>query len=205
MCTALVSNKEWEMDVKKGIKVFLLIILALFLAQQVHDYFWQRNREREIEQVIVAMQNSVDELEDFLRKNQDDLEYLVTKCIENDIIIYTTSIQSLRTNDTKEVAVEKELLSKRDRLLANLPSDIVFYHIRPSDIKLNNKNAIFGTLSIKISSPPFTEDPGSYIAGSIGTIELNHTWTVNVATQEYSNYVRTCKVLERTKNEQNKN
>lgn len=197
MCIALVSNKEWEMDMKKGIKVFLLIILALFLAQQVHDYFWQRNREREIEQVIVAMQNSVDELEDFLRKNQDDLEYLVTKCIENDIIIYTTSIQSLRTNDTKEVAVEKELLSKRDRLIANLPSNIEFYHICPSEIKLNNKDAIFGTLSIKVFAPQFTEDPGGYIAGSIGTIKLNHTWTINVATQDYPDYVRARKILER--------
>lgn len=185
------------MDVKKGIKVFLLIILALFLAQQVHDYFWQRNREREIEQVIVAMQNSVDELEDFLRKNQDDLEYLVTKCIENDIIIYTTSIQSLRTNDTKEVAVEKELLSKRDRLIANLPSNIEFYYICPSEIKLNNKDVIFGTLSIKVFAPQFTEDPGGYIAGSIGTIKLNHTWTINVATQDYPDYVRARKILER--------
>ena len=61
MCIASVLNKKWEMDMKKGIKVFLLVILALVLAQRVHDYFWQRNREREIEQVIVAMQNSVDE------------------------------------------------------------------------------------------------------------------------------------------------
>ena len=61
---------------KKGLKVFLLIILALFLVQQVHDYFWQRNREQEIEQIIITMQNSVDELEDFFLENEDDLEFL---------------------------------------------------------------------------------------------------------------------------------
>ena len=188
---------------KKGIKVFLLIILTLFLAQQVHDYFWQRNREREIEQVIVTMQNSVDELKNFFQKNEDDLEYLIKKCIEDDLIIYTTSIQSLRTNDTQEVAVEQEVLSRRDRLITNLPSNIKFYHITPSGIKFNNKDALFGTLHIKIFSPPFTEESGGYIAGSIGTIELNRTWTVNVATLDYPDYVRACKVLKRMK-EQNK-
>lgn len=184
---------------KKGLKIFLLIILALFLVLQVDDYFWQRNREREIEQVIVVMQNSVDELENFIQESQEDLEYLVKKCIEDDIIIYTISIQSLRTSDTKEVAVEQEVLSRRDRLIASLPSNIEYYYITPSGIKLKNKDATFGTLHIKISAPPFTEDSGGYIAGSIGTIELNHTWTVNVATQDYPDYVRARKVLERMK------
>ena len=183
---------------KKGIKVFLLVILALVLAQRVHDYFWQRNREREIEQVIVAMQNSVDELESFFQKNEDDLEFLAEKCVKEKIIIYDASIETAGVNG-KEVAVEQEVLSRRDRLLANLPTNIKFYHIRPSEVKLNNRDAIFGSLSIKISSPPFTEDPGGYIAGSIGTIELNHTWTINVATQDYPDYVRACKVLERMK------
>ncbi len=188
---------------KKGIKVFLLIILTLFLAQQVHDYFWQRNREREIEQVIVTMQNSVDELKNFFQKNEDDLEYLIKKCIEDDLIIYTTSIQSLRTNDSKEVAVDQDVLFRRDRLITNLPSNLKYYYITPSGIKLNNKDALFGTLHIKIFSPPFTEESGGYIAGSIGTIELNRTWTVNVATLDYPDYVRACKVLKRMK-EQNK-
>ena len=198
MCIASVLNKKWEMDMKKGIKVFLLVILALVLAQRVHDYFWQRNREREIEQVIVAMQNSVDELESFFQKNEDDLEFLAEKCVKEKIIIYDTSIETAGVNG-KEVAVEQEVLSRRDRLLANLPTNIEFYHIRPSEVKLNNRDAIFGSLSIKISSPPFTEDPGGYIAGSIGTIELNHTWTINVATHDYPDYVRACKVLERMK------
>lgn len=56
---------------------------------------------------------------------------------------------------------------------------------------------IFGTLSIKVFAPQFTEDPGGYIAGSIGTIKLNHTWTINVATQDYPDYVRARKILER--------
>ena len=198
MCIASVLDKKGEMDMKKGIKVFLLVILALVLAQRVHDYFWQRNREREIEQVIVAMQNSVDELESFFQKNEDDLEFLAEKCVKEKIIIYDTSIETAGVNG-KEVAVEQEVLSRRDRLLANLPTNIKFYHIRPSEVKLNNRDAIFGSLSIKISSPPFTEDPGGYIAGSIGTIELNHTWTINVATQDYPDYVRACKVLERMK------
>lgn len=183
---------------KKGLKIFLLIILALFLALQVDDYFWQRNREREIEQVIVVMQNSVDELENFFRENEDDLEYLMEKCVEEKIVIYSTSVQIAGVNG-KEIDAEQEVLSRRDRVLANLPSNIRFYHFRPSDIRLNNKDAIFGSLSIKICAPPFTEDPGSYIAGSIGTIELNHTWTVNVATQDYPDYVRARKVLERMK------
>ena len=124
---------------KKGIRIFLLVILAFLLFVLVDDYFWQRNREREIEQVIVTMQNSVDELKNFFQKNEDDLEYLIKKCIEDDLIIYTTSIQSLRTNDTQEVAVEQEVLSRRDRLITNLPSNIKFYHITPSGIKFNNK------------------------------------------------------------------
>jgi len=198
LCIALVSYQEWEMDMKKGIKVFLLIILTLFLAQQVHDYFWQRNREREIEQIIITMQNSVDELEDFFLENEDDLEFLAAKCVEENIVIYDNSVEIAGGNG-KEATVEQEVLSRRDNLLANLPSNIQFYHIRPSDIKLNNKEAIFGSLSIKITAPLFTEDPGGYIAGSIGTIELNHTWTINVATQDYPDYVRACKVLERMK------
>ncbi|WP_289227585.1 hypothetical protein [Parabacteroides goldsteinii] len=188
---------------KKGIRIFLLVILAFLLFVLVDDYFWQRNREREIEQVIVTMQNSVDELKNFFQKNEDDLEYLIKKCIEDDLIIYTTSIQSLRTNDTQEVAVEQEVLSRRDRLITNLPSNIKFYHITPSGIKFNNKDALFGTLHIKIFSPPFTEESGGYIAGSIGTIEVNRTWIINVATQDYPDYVRACKVLKRMK-EQNK-
>ena len=184
---------------KKGIRIFLLGILAFLLFVLVDDYFWQRNREREIEQVIVTMQNSVDELKNFFQKNEDDLEYLIKKCIEDDLIIYTTSIQSLRTNDTQEVAVEQEVLSRRDRLITNLPSNIKFYHITPSVIK----DALFGTLHIKIFSPPFTEESGGYIAGSIGTIEVNRTWIINVATQDYPDYVRACKVLKRMK-EQNK-
>lgn len=183
---------------KKGIKVFLLIILTLFLVQQVHDYFWQRNREQEIEQIIITMQNSVDELENFFLENEDDLEFLAAKCVEENIVIYDSSVEIAGGNG-KEVTVEQEVLSRRDRLLANLPSNIMFHHIRPSDIKLNNKEAIFGSLSIKITAPLLTEDPGGYIAGSIGTIKLNHTWIINVATQDYPDYVRACKVLKRMK------
>lgn len=183
---------------KKGIKVFLLIILTLFLVQQVHDYFWQRNREQEIEQIIITMQNSVDELENFFLENEDDLEFLAAKCVEENIVIYDSSVEIAGGNG-KEVTVEQEVLSRRDRLITNLPSNIQFYHIRPSDIKLNNKEAIFGSLSIKITTPLLTEDPGGYIAGSIGTIKLNHTWIINVATQDYPDYVRACKVLKRMK------
>ena len=184
---------------KKFFEGCLLFILAVLLIYGVDDYFWQRNREKQIEQVIVTMQNSMDKLENFFRENEDDLEYLVTKCVEDNIVIYDTSVETAGVNG-KEINVEPEVLFRRDKLLANLPSDIVFYHIRPSEIKLNHKDARFGTLSMKISSPPFTKDPSSYIAGSIGTIELGHTWTVNVATQDYPDYVRARKILEKLEN-----
>lgn len=187
----------------KGLKRFFVIIFALFLIYQTDDYFWQRNRERKIEQVIVAMQNSVDEIEKFFRENEDDLEYLVTKCVEDHISIDVVSITASEANP-KEIAVEQEALSRRERLIANLPSNIKYCYISPSGIELNNKDVVFGTLHIMISSQPFTTE-SMYMAGSIGTIELNHTWTINVATYDYPDYVRARKILERMESKQNKN
>ena len=123
------------------------------------------------------------------------MEYLVTKCVENNISIDATSITTTGANP-KEIAVEQEVLSRRDRLIANLPNSIKYCYITPSGIELNNKDATFGTLHIKISSQPFTRD-SMYIAGSIGTIELEHTWTINVATLDYPDCVRARKILER--------
>lgn len=181
---------------KKVFKGCLTFILAVLLIYQLADYFEQRKFDKECEQAIIIMQNSVDELRRFFRENEDDLEYLVAKCVEDSIRIGKTSVTTAGVNP-KEVTVEQEVLSRRDKLLANLPSDFVFYHISPSEIKLNHKEAIFATLSMKISSPPFTEDSSLRIAGSIGTIELKHTWTVNVGTQDYWVYSRACEILEK--------
>ena len=89
---------------KKAFKGCLVFILAVLLIYGVDDYFWQRNREKQIEQVIVAMQDSVDELEIFLRENEDDLEYLVTTCVREDLFIDDTSTTTAGVNP-KDVAV----------------------------------------------------------------------------------------------------
>ncbi|MCI9510476.1 MAG: hypothetical protein HFF10_12175 [Angelakisella sp.] len=185
---------------KKAFKGCLVFILAVLLIYGVVDYFWQRSREKQIEQVIVAMQDSVDELEIFLRENEDDLEYLVTKCVEDDIIIYTDSVYSLRGNDTNGIDVAPEILSRRDRLIANLPDHIEFDYISTSGVKLYKKDAMFWTMHMKISSPPLTED-SIYTAGSIGTVKLNRTWTINVATQDYPDYARARKILKKLVNQ----
>ena len=127
---------------KKAFKGCLVFILAVLLIYGVDDYFWQRNREKQIEQVIVAMQDSVDELEIFLRENEDDLEYLVTTCVREDLFIDDTSTTTAGVNP-KDVAVEQEVLSRRDRLIANLPDHIEFDYISTSGVKLYKKDAMF--------------------------------------------------------------
>ncbi len=180
---------------KKAFKGCLVFILAVLLIYGVDDYFWQRNREKQIEQVIVAMQDSVDELEIFLRENEDDLEYLVTTCVREDLFIDDTSTTTAGVNP-KDVAVEQEVLSRRDRLIANLPDHIEFDYISTSGVKLYKKDAMFWTMHMKISSPPLTED-SIYTAGSIGTVKLNRTWTINVATHDYPDYARAQKILKK--------
>ncbi len=183
---------------KKGLKKFLLVILALFLFYQVSDYIWQRDRERKVERVIVAMQNSVDTLEGFLRENEDDLAYLLTKCIEDEIIFYHDSVQFVGgPGNPKEIAVEQEILSRRDRLIRNLPSSIHFYHIYDTGLYLNSEDSVFETMCIGISSPSFTEGSVWGSAGSIATIELDHTWTVDVVVYDYWDRLRASKVLEK--------
>ena len=162
---------------KKAFKGCLVFILAVLLIYGVDDYFWQRNREKQIEQVIVAMQDSVDELEIFLRENEDDLEYLVTTCVREDLFIDDTSTTTAGVNP-KDVAVEQEVLSRRDRLIANLPDHIEFDYISTSGVKLYKKDSI-------------------YTAGSIGTVKLNRTWTINVATHDYPDYARAQKILKK--------
>ncbi len=184
---------------KKAFKGCLVFILAVLLIYGVDDYFWQRNREKQIEQVIVAMQDSVDELEIFLRENEDDLEYLVTTCVREDLFIDDTSTTTAGVNP-KDVAVEQEVLSRRDRLIANLPDHIEFDYISTSGVKLYKKDAMFWTMHMKISSPPLTED-SIYTAGSIGTVKLNRTWTINVATQDYPDYARARKILKKLVNQ----
>ena len=180
---------------KKAFKGCLVFILAVLLIYGVDDYFWQRNREKQIEQVIVAMQDSVDELEIFLRENEDDLEYLVTTCVREDLFIDDTSTTTAGVNP-KDVALEQEVLSRRDRLIANLPDHIEFDYISTSGVKLYKKDAMFWTMHMKISSPPLTED-SIYTAGSIGTVKLNRTWTINVATHDYPDYARAQKILKK--------
>ena len=180
---------------KKAFKGCLVFILAVLLIYGVVDYFWQRSREKQIEQVIVAMQDSVDELEIFLRENEDDLEYLVTTCVREDLFIDDTSTTTAGVNP-KDVAVEQEVLSRRDRLIANLPDHIEFDYISTSGVKLYKKDAMFWTMHMKISSPPLTED-SIYTAGSIGTVKLNRTWTINVATHDYPDYARAQKILKK--------
>ena len=180
---------------KKAFKGCLVFILVILLIYGVDDYFWQRNREKQIEQVIVAMQDSVDELEIFLRENEDDLEYLVTTCVREDLFIDDTSTTTAGVNP-KDVAVEQEVLSRRDRLIANLPDHIEFDYISTSGVKLYKKDAMFWTMHMKISSPPLTED-SIYTAGSIGTVKLNRTWTINVATHDYPDYARAQKILKK--------
>lgn len=184
---------------KKAFKVCLVFILAVLLIYGVDDYFWQRSREKQIEQVIVAMQDSVDELEIFLRENEDDLEYLVTTCVREDLFIDDTSTTTAGVNP-KDVAVEQEVLSRRDRLIANLPDHIEFDYISTSGVKLYKKDAMFWTMHMKISSPPLTED-SIYTAGSIGTVKLNRTWTINVATHDYPDYARARKILKKLVNQ----
>lgn len=184
---------------KKAFKGCLTFILVVLLIYGVDDYFWQRNREKQIEQVIVAMQDSVDELEIFLRENEDDLEYLVTTCVREDLFIDDTSTTTAGVNP-KDVAVEQEVLSRRDRLIANLPDHIEFDYISTSGVKLYKKDAMFWTMHMKISSPPLTED-SIYTAGSIGTVKLNRTWTINVATQDYPDYARARKILKKLVNQ----
>lgn len=184
---------------KKAFKGCLVFILAVLLIYGVDDYFWQRSREKQIEQVIVAMQDSVDELEIFLRENEDDLEYLVTTCVREDLFIDDTSTTTAGVNP-KDVAVEQEVLSRRDRLIANLPDHIEFDYISTSGVKLYKKDAMFWTMHMKISSPPLTED-SIYTAGSIGTVKLNRTWTINVATQDYPDYARARKILKKLVNQ----
>ena len=184
---------------KKAFKGCLVFILAVLLIYGVVDYFWQRSREKQIEQVIVAMQDSVDELEIFLRENEDDLEYLVTTCVREDLFIDDTSTTTAGVNP-KDVAVEQEVLSRRDRLIANLPDHIEFDYISTSGVKLYKKDAMFWTMHMKISSPPLTED-SIYTAGSIGTVKLNRTWTINVATQDYPDYARARKILKKLVNQ----
>lgn len=184
---------------KKAFKGCLVFILVILLIYGVDDYFWQRNREKQIEQVIVAMQDSVDELEIFLRENEDDLEYLVTTCVREDLFIDDTSTTTAGVNP-KDVAVEQEVLSRRDRLIANLPDHIEFDYISTSGVKLYKKDAMFWTMHMKISSPPLTED-SIYTAGSIGTVKLNRTWTINVATQDYPDYARARKILKKLVNQ----
>ena len=183
---------------KKGLKKFLLVILALFLAYQVDDFFWQRDREGKVERVINAMRDSLGEMEAFLRENEDDLEYLVTRCVEDDLAIYDDSVQFVGgPGNPKKIVAEPELLSRRDRLIANLPGDICFYHIYDTGMYFSSKDAVFETpMYMELSSPQLSEHTGSHVAGSIGTIELRNTWTVNVIAYDYWDWRRACKILE---------
>lgn len=179
---------------KKGLKKFLLVILALFLAYQVDDFFWQRDREGKVERVINAMRDSVGEIEAFLRENEDDLVYLVTRCAEDDLAIYDDNVHLMGKHE--EIITEPELLSRRDRLIANLPSDIYFYHIYDTGMYFKSKDAVFETpMYTELSSPQLSEHTGSYVAGSIGTIELKNTWTVNVVVYDYWDWCRACKIM----------
>ena len=74
-----------------------------------------------------------------------------------------------------------------------------FFSICSSGINLYNSGAVFGTLHLAVSSPPFTKDGDGRVVGSIGAIELIHTWTIDVATHTHNaqDYLRACKIFER--------
>lgn len=171
------------------------------LRELVWSIIWGWNEDRKLERVFTVMLDSVEELERFCRENEDDLDYLVTRCVEDNISIDRTSVTTAGVNP-KDIIAGPELLSRRNRLIANLPSDIEFYGIDPNGLELNHKDALHEVLDMMISSPPFTDERGGFEIGDIGTIELDRTWTVRVESHSWfaSWNDRARRVLEETKN-----
>lgn len=171
---------------KKFLKKMLTVMFALFLAYVVYDYFWQRDRDKEFQQVIVTMQDSMDDLESFLWENKEDLEYLVTRCIQDEIIIYRTSVSSTKKNMRGEVEVEQEVLSRRDRLIANVPDDLYLEDIYSSSISFRTKDKVPDTtLYLVLSSPPLTRGRVGQVVENLGTIEAGRSWTVDMASYSH--------------------
>lgn len=185
---------------KEHLKGCLTFILVVLLSYGLIDHFGQRKLDREFEQVIVAMQDSMDDLERFFQENEDDLEYLITKCIEDDIIFYWTSIYSTKPGDHGEITAEQEVLSRRDRLIGNIPNNLALYYISSRGIAFHQNNTVTGTtLFLAISSPPFTQGHDGGVIGSIGTIKAGRTWTVDVASYSHfaADYARAEKILKK--------
>lgn len=182
----------------KGCLNFILAVLLIYLVWFIIESY---NEDKKLGRVFTVMLDSVEELERFCRENEDDLDYLVTRCVEDNISIDKTSVTTSGVNP-KNTLVDPELLSRRNRLIANIPGDIAFYGITSGGIELNHKDAFYGPLDMAISSPPFTDEKGRFVLGIIGTIELDRTWTIQVESHSWipSERDRARRVLEETKN-----
>ena len=187
---------------KKLFKGCLTFIVAVLLIYSVYSMIWGWNEDRDLERVFTAMLDSMEELEKFCRENEDDLDYLVTRCVEDHILIDRTSVTTAGGGNYKDAVVDPELLSRRNRLIENLPSDFAFYGISRCGMELNHKDALHEVLDMMISSPPFTDKRGGFEIGDIGTIELDRTWTIQVESHSWipSERDRARRVLEETKN-----